>query len=153
MYDNTLQTLLSQCPGPFHYIPSTNGVNRTFEVRCQSTDRRLIATEYWDERAAAELTADSVTFALNVINDGKLFAREFNELPQSLQFLLARYPGPFYSEFGDHEYDPMHTVVCQATQQIIIGASGCVDSREERDVATAVADALNILLSTVTSIP
>lgn len=52
-------------PGPYVYVPGTNGVDETFDVTCTRTKTVVAYATYWYERESAEAIAYAVTQALN----------------------------------------------------------------------------------------
>ena len=68
-FQRSLQPFLSQYPGPFRISPSTDGVDSTFNINCETTGQFVIATRYWDEREWAKLVAIGIADALNLARE------------------------------------------------------------------------------------
>jgi len=145
MTSQTIQKFLKQYPGPFDYQRSADGVDDTFEVYCETTDAYIIAYHFWDNRIPAELTADSVCFALNTLASGDTKTWTAEQLPLNNQFLQALYPGPYTTGFTECERMPSNDVVCSRSKSVVIREYRRGDGKEAQMVVETIAAALNSL--------
>ena len=84
---------LRHCPGPYTYLSSRDGVDRTFDIYCLTTENYIVSTYYWEERKAAEATAATITAALNA------FAGHPDTMPPEsgpfIGWFVGAHPRPF----------------------------------------------------------
>lgn len=66
-------------PGPFDYVPCTEGVDDTFEVVCTTTDMVVARFRYWDGKVAAELKARNMALTLNALRENMIEEQAYND--------------------------------------------------------------------------
>ena len=106
MTNQHIKNFFEKYPGPFSYYPGSSGVDETFDVVCTTTDSHIIASHYWEAKAAAELTAQSVAFALNMLSAGEALHWSTDRLLESVTWLHSKFPGPYSTQFVECEYMP-----------------------------------------------
>lgn len=139
---NNASHFFSQTPGPFHCFESSEGVDRIVGVACRTSESYIAAAHYWDDSHTASIIADAVAFALNLHSAGLATARKLSDWPDTTQWLLARYPGPFLGRPVEHPWDGQSFVECLTTGHTVIQEIR-TDSEESLIVTRTIAEALN----------
>lgn len=141
MINNSSQ-FFAQKPGPFHYFESSEGVDRIVGIECQTTDSYIAAAHYWLESSTATVIADAVAFALTMHSIGMARRRKLTYWPETTQWLLSRYPGPFIGRQMEHPLDEQTYVECLTTGHAVIQETRS-DLEESLVVTRTIAEALN----------
>ena len=134
-----------QYPGPFEYYLGSDGVDATFDVECMTADSHIISAHYWEEKVDAELVANCVTFALNMMSLGEDREWRTEELSSSVRQFQEAYPGPFGTIRCEGQYTAANNVICLSTRQTVIADGRRGLDKEGLTVINTVAAALNAI--------
>ena len=130
-------------PGPYRVEPNHDGCDATFEIRCSTSDRLILATYYWDLEYEAYRTAIIVAHALNHVHHHKPDALP----PKRLTQFVADYPGAYQVTEDTCSYRGVsHTVTCSETNGDVISSVSYHSDIATNEIANHVADALNRLV-------
>ena len=89
--NRTTSIFLKHFPGPYSIRVSTDGVDKTFEVFCLTSDETVIASRYWLERDEAYLVAAVIEASLNSV----LADVPTRLTDQDFKTFRNRYPGSY----------------------------------------------------------
>ena len=114
-------------PGPFESRRSHDGVDLTFDIVCDTTEKVIVSVRYWEAEDSASHTTSIILDALN----GTIRPRRRR---------LA-VPGPFAPELSETP-PSLVNIICQSTDEFILGIDyWCISDAIE--IGEWIATALN----------
>ncbi len=144
------KTFLKTYPGPYGFYPSTEHVDRTFNVYCRTTNRDIIKSHYWDAEEAASRIAMTTILALEAMRKPKAKKPRYEaKLQETLDIFRSIYPGPYssiqYVHDDTHDDSVEVGVADQDTDGLIIGITTVPDDQNAAMIVKHLTKALNSL--------
>ncbi len=154
---DTTATFRRRYPGPYFVARGTDGVDRTLDICCGTTQKFITAVAYWDDHAAAARVAGTVRLALEHSRNVELRERQNSVDNHLLREFLAERPGPL-----EHRFLPASSsvdadtglavterstwaVLDSGTRTAVIGIEAEQDCSDAELIVASVAEALNLL--------